>query len=58
MPNSGAIPSQNPNINAISAERRRLIGSPPKARAVRKLSRLSVNPRTRRLPNMWSSISW
>src|SRR3954453_22104004 len=58
MPNSGATPSQNPNINAISTERRQLIGSPPKASAVRKLSRLSVNPRTRRLPSMLWSISW
>ena len=57
MPNSGATPSQNPNINAISAERRQLIGSPPKASAVRKLSRLRVNPRTRRLPIIWSLIA-
>src|SRR3954451_8337561 len=54
MPISGATPSQNPNINAIFSERLQLIGSPPNASAVRKLSRLRVNPRMRRLPIMCS----
>src|SRR3954470_23287793 len=50
MPTSGATPSQNPNIAAICRERRQLGRSPPSAIAVRKLSRLRVNPRMRRLP--------
>src|SRR4051794_29472533 len=54
MPISGATPSQNPNIRAISTDRRQLIGSAPKASAVRKLSRLRVKPRMSRLPIIWS----
>src|SRR4051812_3043815 len=50
MPMSGATPSQNPNIRATCTERRQEGWTAPSAMAVRKLSRLRVNPRMRRLP--------
>src|SRR5215213_8532764 len=51
MPTSGASPSQIPNTNATWSERRHVSCSPPSAIAVRKLSRLRVNPKMRRLPS-------
>src|SRR4051812_10461369 len=50
MPTSGATPSQNPNITATRRAWPQRSLSPPSAIAVRKLSRLRVNPRMRRLP--------
>src|SRR5215218_5825591 len=50
MPTSGATASQNPNTSATCTARPQLNRSPPSTIAVRKLSRLRVNPRMRRLP--------
>src|SRR4051812_4188773 len=54
MPTSGATPSQNPNMTASCTARPQPTRTVPSAIAVRKLSRLRVNPRMRRLPIMWS----
>src|SRR5436190_14875313 len=50
MPTSGATASQSPNTKATCTPRTQLNRSGPSAIAVRKLSRLRVNPRMRRLP--------
>src|SRR5258706_10957767 len=50
MPTSGAAASQNPNAKATCPAWRRLSRRGPSAIAVRKLSRLRVNPRMSRSP--------